>query len=370
VLRGTGGDVDLAELLHAGLVAGTDPTSPEYWGSIGQRDQRIVEAADVALALWLARDAVWPRLTAAQRKAVADWLAGVNGKQTADNNWHLFVVLVNAVLSALDAGGDRAEMARRYGRFKSFYRGEGWFSDGPHDKFDYYIAWGIHYPLGWLRRIAPDWDAGFLRHAQREFAVPFRYFFGPWGFPILGRSVCYRAAAPAPLVQVQGSDGDCVTPGQARRALDLTWRHFIRYGAVRDGAMTQGYGAGDPSMLDNYSGPASALWSLRSLVAAFALPADAAFWRAEGEPLPVELGDFRLALPVPGWTLLGTASTGDVTIERKSGYDDVADVLQPYPLWRRGVDRLLRRARRPSNLLAKYEMRRYSSAQPFCGLGV
>jgi hypothetical protein len=123
-------------------------------------------------------------------------------------------------------------------------------------------------------------------------------------------------------------------------------------------------------MLDNYSGPASALWSLRSLVAAFALPADAAFWRAEGEPLPVELGDFRLALPVPGWTLLGTASTGDVTIERKSGYDDVADVLQPYPLWRRGVDRLLRRARRPSNLLAKYEMRRYSSAQPFCGLGV
>jgi hypothetical protein len=33
------------------------------------------------------------------------------------------------------------------------------------------------------------------------------------------------------------------------------------------------------------------------------------------------------------------------------------------------MDRLLRRARRPANLLAKYELRRYSSTHPFCGLG-
>jgi hypothetical protein len=363
------GKVDLLDLLCAGLVAGTDPRSPEYWGAIRHRDQRIVEAADLALALWLGRDSVWTSLTQAQRGALAAWLAGVNGKETADNNWHLFVVLVNAVLQALGAGGDRGEMARRYGRFKSFYRGEGWFSDGPHDKFDYYIAWGIHYPLWWLRRIVPDWDAGFLRHAQREFAASFRFFFGPWGFPILGRSLCYRIAAPAPLVQIQDSDSDCISPGHARRALDLTWRHFIRFGAVVDGTLTQGYGADDPSMLDNYSGPASCLWSLRSLVAALAFPAHAAFWQASAAPLPVELSDFRLTLPVPGWTLVGTRSTGDVVIERKSGYADVADVLQQYPVWRRPIDRLLKRARRPSNALAKYELRRYSSAQPFCGLG-
>jgi hypothetical protein len=364
-----GARVDLVQLLRAGFSAGTDPASPEFWGRIHDRDQRIVEAADVALALWLARDAVWPALHARERGNLVAWLSEVNGKQTADNNWHLFVVLVNAVLLALDAGGDRGEMARRYARFKSFYRGEGWFSDGPHDKFDYYNAWGIHYPLYWLRQIAPDFDGGFLRHAQGEFAASFRFFFGPWGFPILGRSLCYRAAAPAPLVQVQAQDPRSVSPGEARRALDLTWRHFIRFGAVHDGAMTQGYGAGDPRMLDNYSGPASALWSLRSLVAAFALPPGAAFWQASPTPLPVEQGDFRLPVPVPGWTLIGTAATGDVVIERRSGYDNVGAVLQPYPLWRRGVDRVLRRARRPANLLAKYELRRYSAAQPFCGLG-
>jgi hypothetical protein len=363
------GDVDLAAVLRSGLVAGTDPASPEYWGRIRNRDQRIVEAADLALALWLARDSVWPELAPAQRAALVEWLAGVNGKETADNNWHLFVVLVNAVLLALGAGGDREEMARRYARFKSFYRGEGWFSDGPHDKFDYYIAWGIHYPLHWLRRIDPDWDAAFLRRAQRDFGRTFRFFFGPSGFPILGRSVCYRIAAPAPLVQIQDSDPDCVSPGEARRALDVTWRYFIRYGAVHDGCVTQGYGVDDPSMLDNYSGPASCLWSLRSLVAALSLPPDAPFWRSPGEPLPVERGDFRLPLSVPGWTLLGAVASGEIAIERQTGYADVHDVLQPYPAWRRAVDRLLRRARRPANLLAKYELRRYSSARPFCGLG-
>jgi hypothetical protein len=363
------GQVDLAQVLASGLAAGTDPASPEHWGTIRNRDQRIVEAADLALALWLARERVWPALTRRERSAVADWLSAVNGKETADNNWHLFVVLVNAVLLALQAGGDRAEMARRYSRFKSFYRGEGWFSDGPHDKFDYYIAWGIHYPLHWLRRIDPQWDAGFLSGAQREFGTAFRHFFGPAGFPILGRSLCYRIAAPAPLVQIQHTDPDCVSPGEARRALDLTWRHFIRHGAVRDGTLTQGYGSDDPSMLDNYSGPASCLWSLRSLVAALALPGDAPFWRSAGEPLPVERGDFTLPLRVPGWTLVAQRATAEVAIERKTGYERVEDVLQRYPAWRRLIDRLLRRARRPSNLLAKYELRRYSSARPFCGFG-
>jgi hypothetical protein len=363
------GRVDLAEVLHDGFVAGSDSASPEYWGSIRDRDQRIVEAADLALALWLARESVWAALTAGQRTRVAAWLSGVNGKETADNNWHLFIVLINAVLRALDAGGDRGEMARRYSRFKSFYRGDGWFSDGPHEKFDYYIAWGIHYPLHWLRRIDPAWDAGFLRTVQGEFAEWFRFFFGPCGFPILGRSVCYRLAAPAPLVQIQLTEPDRVSPGQARRALDLTWRYFIRSGAVQDGTVTQGYGADDPSMLDNYSGPASCLWSLRSLVAALALPPDAAFWRSPGEPLPVERADFKLLMPVPGWTVSGTAATGDIVIERKSGYQNGAEVLQAYPQWRRWMDRLLGRARRPGNLLAKYELKRYSSAQPFCGLG-
>ena len=363
-----GTEVDLADLVREGILAGTDPASPEYWGDIEDRDQRLVEAADVALGLWLARGHLWDGLSDAERERVATWLRGVNGRQTADNNWHLFVVLVDAVLEALGAGADHAEMTRRYARFKGFYRGDGWFSDGPADKFDYYAAWGIHYPLFWLTQIDPAWDAGFLRTARREFLAAYKHLFGPMGLPIMGRSVCYRIAAPAPLVLGQSTDPDCVTPGEARRALDLTWRYFVAHGAVRGGTVTQGYGHADARVLDNYSGPASCLWSLRSLVAAFFLDDDTPFWRSAGEPLPVERGDFAVRVPAIGWSIHGVQRTGEVRIERQGRPAAEAPALRPYRLHRRLIDLLLCRAGRPDNLEAKYERGVYSSLQPFCGL--
>ncbi len=44
---------------------------------------------------------------------------------------------------------------------KAFHRGNGWFRDGERADepgFDYYNAWGFHYQLQWIRRIAPDLD--------------------------------------------------------------------------------------------------------------------------------------------------------------------------------------------------------------------
>ena len=49
--------VDLRELFRRGILSGTQPNSPGYWGSIPYFDnQRIVEASDIALSLWLFRD--------------------------------------------------------------------------------------------------------------------------------------------------------------------------------------------------------------------------------------------------------------------------------------------------------------------------
>jgi len=40
-------------MLRTGILHGVDPRSNEYWGAIGDYDQRIVEAADIARILWL-----------------------------------------------------------------------------------------------------------------------------------------------------------------------------------------------------------------------------------------------------------------------------------------------------------------------------
>lgn len=361
--------VDLEELLRRGVRAGTDPRSPGYWRPIGDRDQRIVEAADVALALWLSKAQIWSTLETEERERIHAWLKGVRGRRTADNNWHLFVVLVDAVLVDLGFEHDPAQMSERYLQFKRFYRGDGWFSDGPEAKFDYYNAWGIHYPLFWLQQIRPDWDAAFLSEARSAFAKTFKHFFGPWGFPIMGRSVCYRLAAPAPLVQIQLTEPDSVSPGEARRALDLTWRFFGARGALRGGTVTQGYCSADPRLLDNYSGPGSCLWSLRSLVAAFYVSDQSAFWMSSGDPLPVERSDFRIAVPSTGWTLSGDRASGDVVLHLGGARTASAPALESYPVHRRLVDRLLGRARRPSNTAAKYQGGQYGSKAPFCGSG-
>lgn len=356
---------DLPAMLRTGLLAGTDPASKEYWGAIRHWSQAIVEAADIALALWLARAQLWDPLTPPERERVGRWLIGVNGKRIPDNNWHLFVVQVNAVLAALGAPHDREAAAQHYARAKSFHRGGGWFRDGERDDtpgFDYYNAWGFHYQLQWLRRIAPDLDARFIDDALREFVGVYRHFIGPAGLPMLGRSTCYRLAAPAPLVFAQASEPRLVAPGEARRALDAVWQHFVARGAVVRGNVTQGYYEEDPRLLEDYSGPASCLWSLRALVVAFALPDDHAFWQAAPEPLPVERDDYRLAVAAPGWTLAGESATGRIRIE--TGHPG-EPALEPYTLTGRIAGMFARLPHRPKNVPAKYHRAHYDSISPY-----
>ena len=51
-----------------------------YWGDIGHLDQRIVESADIALAIWMSRERVFHKMTAAEQEQIIAWL-GTGGWQ-------------------------------------------------------------------------------------------------------------------------------------------------------------------------------------------------------------------------------------------------------------------------------------------------
>lgn len=360
-----GRTLDVADAFRRGMLAGTDPASPEYWGPIGNHDQRAVESADLALALWFFRDEIWTGLRDAERTRIASWLAQVERARMPDNNWHLFVVLVSLVLHRLGHAADLAGARRHFERVKEFHLGDGWFKDGERGRVDYYNAWGFHYALHWIDRIAPDWDPAFIRGAEAKFLEVYRFLIGPEGFPVMGRSVCYRMAVPAPLVAGHAAHPGIVSAGEARRALDATWTYFIRRGALRRGNATQGYYHADPRILDNYSGPASCLWSLRSLVAAFVLPDSAPFWNAAPEPLPVETADYSITVPATGWTIIGHHLEREITLRIPQSHAHPA-ALEPYGLRRRVATLLAREPRRPENEHAKYGQSAYSSSRPFC----
>ena len=359
--------VRLDDEFRHGLLAGTNPRSPEYWGDMIDYNQRIVEAADIALALWLFRDAVWARLSQKDQAMVAAWLLQVNGKKVKNGNWHLFPVFVNVVLEQLGAPHDLEHAKQHYGRIKEFYRGTGWFSEGPGNRFDYYNAWAFQYLLYWIDTINPNWDHPFISQAEKEFISNFRYFIGPAGFPILGRSVCYRMAVPAPLIFGQQRYPNLVSPSEARRALDKIWAYFIQHRALAGGNVTQGYCGQDPRILDNYSGPASCLWASRSLIAAFSQPAASPFWISPPGQLPVEKESYEINLSNLGWKIVGDKATGRIQLFQLSISSSAAVSLEDYGLFRRVADLFSSKTHRPANKKAKYGAAVYDSASPFCG---
>jgi hypothetical protein len=275
--------------MRQALRRAVDPASPDYWGSIGDRSTLICEAADLALALWLMRNDLWAELCGAEQGLLLSWLRQAVGRTTADNNWHLFVVLIDAVLAELDPH-HRFSSAARLARIREFAREDGCFVDGPRGQVDFYNAWGFHYPLYWLRQMAASAPhAQFGAEALRAFCGWYQYLFTRQGLPLFGRSLCYRFAASAPLLAAALESPQVLAPGVAKSAYLANWCFFISQGGLALGRPTQGVFGDDLRWLDGYSGPASSLWGTRSLVL-FLHGAQRLDWRSVAAlPLPAEL---------------------------------------------------------------------------------
>lgn len=359
------GTVSLTAALRDGLIAGTDPDDPGYWGEPGRFDQRVVEAADVALGVWLARDRLWPMLDPTQQGRVLAWLRAAANAEVFPGMWQLFPVLVERVADAL--GGSSPQLSERartgYERFLTLYRGDGWYFDMPKG-FDYYNAWGIHYALFWIDQVDPDWDSKRIRERLVEFASFFRHLFGPQGVPIMGRSLCYRLAVPAPLVAASLVAPAEIAPGEAMRALDATWSYYVGRGALEQGRITQGICGDDLALLDGYSGPASCLWSLRSLVVAYYAQARQPMFDIARQPLPVEQGDFSVSAAAPGWTVEGSKADGQVRLRLAANAGNQPAPLRAPGLRNRLQQWLVQAPRRPDNTAALYLRPEYTTAEP------
>jgi hypothetical protein len=309
---------------------------------------------------------MWRSLSAMEQERVFKWLRQSEEHRVSDNNWHLFPVFIDAVLRSLRKQAVSSVALKHYSRFKEFYRGDGWFSDGAGHVFDYYNAWAIHYQLFWLSQVDPEWDAEFISQTRRKFTTTYKFLIGPAGVPIEGRSICYRMAVPVPLIIQQMTDRTIVAPAQARRALDAIWSYYIRHRGLRDGNITQGYCGSDPRIVDNYSGPASCLWGLRSLIVAFYNPPNSEFWTTPPGHLEVEKQSFRTSIPTIGWTIVGDKTTGVILVE-KNGLAAPEAPLQTYGLLRRVASAMLWRPFRPDNTRSKYGLNHYTSQPAFCG---
>ncbi len=313
-------ELNLEKLLRDALLDGTNPANPyTYWGDIGHMDQRIVESADIAVALWMSRERVFNKMTGAEQKQVIAWLAQVDGKGTYTDNWILFTAMTQAVRHHLGFPAPVDDLDNRLMQIGEFYRGDGWYVDGPTDEFELYNAWmfGWHYFLWtWIdgdRR--PDHRQQVLERG-RSFIDGFLHFFGANGsYPAWGRSIVYRFAALAPFavghfLKIAPDD-----PGLLRRVSSGCIRYFHDRGLFEpeEHFVRQGYHGNFPAAGEAYISPGSPYWCCHGLFA-LTFDRDDPFWTATETPLPVEREDFELVLPAPGFVLSGRKDTGQVLL--------------------------------------------------------
>jgi hypothetical protein len=248
-----------------------------------------------------------------------NWLAQVDGKGTYTDNWILFTAMAQAVRHHLGFPAPLDDLDNRLMQIGEFYRGDGWYVDGPTDEFELYNAWmfGWHYLLWtWIdggRR--PDHREQVLQRG-RSFIDGFLHFFGANGsYPGWGRSIVYRFGALAPFavghfLKIAPDD-----PGLLRRVSSGCVRYFYERGLLDPEGhfVRQGYHGDFPPAGEAYISPGSPYWCCHGLFA-LTFDSDDPFWTATEGPLPVEHDDFELVLPAPGFVLSGRKDTGQVLL--------------------------------------------------------
>ena len=310
------GPLDVLDLHVRGLLDATDPNGPFWWGEIGDRDQRIVEAAEIATGLWLGRSRLVGALGREGLGRVLDWLAKVDGKDVYDDNWVLFPTMTAAVRRSfgrrvadrrIDAGID-AMLDR--------YRGDGWYADGGGHAFDQYTGWAVHWHLLLWTRIEPDRRPRLRALIERRFRtylagiVPM--FAADGTRPLFGRSLGYRFAAAAPFMLAALFGLDAVPPGVARRIGGGTVRRNLADGALdpATGWLRRGVGDERPDVLERYVSAGASAWAAHVFVG-LGLDPGTPFWRAREGRLPVERADGVRPLRGPGFLVGWRRRTGE-----------------------------------------------------------
>jgi len=365
-----GSDFDILSHLVNGIVEGTNQNSTGYWGDFDDFDQRVVEAADIALTIWLLIDNSKDAFNKSELDNIRSWLKQVNYIKIYGGNWFLFRLIINSVLSDINGDSSLTLIEQDYYEFKSYYIGDGWFSDGKNGHIDYYNVWQMQYMLFWFSEIKPAFDNAFILDVFEKFSKNYKYFISPKGIPIFGRSSCYRLAVSIPLIIPSLKNKNAYKGAIARRGMDVSWSYFLEKGAVKSGTVTQGYFGAEHELMENYSGRGSCLWSLRSLVLAFYSPLNGGVWNAKKAQLPIENESYEIELKGPQLKVVGNKETQEITIEQLSPSHRVIGIsdqpLIAMPVWRKFAEQVLRRPLRLENYEVKYGRLKYSSAKPFC----
>jgi hypothetical protein len=332
--RWRGAEVDVATFYRRGILAGTDPRHPEYWGDITDYAQHLVEMAALAWGLHLSRHLVWDSFDSREKRQVVDYMLQCNRVKYHQNNWLLFNVITNAVLKRLDMPHSQEHIDANLQACDHMYIGDGWYRDGKLNRIDYYNAWGfLYYYLLWSILDGDSKPDLALRHQERtrQFARDFRYFFaGDGSTPCFGRSMIYRFGFVSPIALGQYLRCLDISPGEARTMCNGALKFFFANPILTDsGHLSMGFLRPCADMLEHYSCGGSPYWATKAFNVLM-IPEDDPFWTTPEAPLPIHQGDYAHPLPSAGLLLVGDKRSGHVQLVNQKSYHDKPEYNDKY----------------------------------------
>lgn len=282
--RGCG---DWPAVAREALDAATDPQSADYVNFTTGK-QPLVDAAFLAQALLRAPTALWQPLPARVRANVIAGLKSTRAIKPWESNWLLFASMVEACLHRLGEPRDEARLTYGLRRHAEWYAGDGWYGDGPDFHTDYYNSYVIQPMLvEILEVIAGEGEEWMQFHTKavarltRFAAIQERMIAPDGSYPVLGRSIVYRAGAFQGLALAALRHGLPVAlpPAQVRRALTGVLQRTLEAPGTFDaqGWLRLGLAGAQPALAENYISTGS-LYLCSTALLPLGLPATDPFW--------------------------------------------------------------------------------------------
>ncbi|KAH8690628.1 hypothetical protein BGW36DRAFT_401039 [Talaromyces proteolyticus] len=289
-----GAKFDYWHVYREGLKNGTNPSHPEYWGTVTDMDQRHVEATALGYALLVVPEHVYDPLDEVSKRNLASWLIQSRNTQHANNNHKFFRILVDMGLEKVGVSIDRNGTEEYLKDLESMYIEKGWFRDGADipdtRRLDYYNPFAWHY-YGLLYSVYRPEDkprADRWRERARTFAKHYIHWFSDNGANVpYGRSLVYRHATAAYWGMLAVANIEALPWGVIKGLYlrNLRWWASQPINTLDDGLLTLGYAYPNQFITERYSSTGSPWWSMKAF-APLALPPDHPFWMAEELSMP------------------------------------------------------------------------------------
>jgi hypothetical protein len=271
------------------ITNGVNPDSPDYL-NFNKGRQPLVDAAFLAHGLLRARTQLWDKLDKVTQQRIIKELKSSRVIVPSETNWLFFSAMVEAALKELDGEWEFNRVKYAFERFNQWYKGDGWYGDGPDFHLDYYNSLVIHPMMFEVLSVAKKYAADVAIPYELEQERYSRYaeeqerLISPEGtYPIIGRSLAYRFGIFHALSDVSYLKllPESVTPAQVRCALTSVIKRQINQPGTfnTDGWLRVGYAGYQPSIGETYISTGS-LYLCSAVFVALGLPETDEFWAA------------------------------------------------------------------------------------------